>query len=172
MSEYRRAVQHGGVFFFTVVTYRRKTVFGSQYAIDVLRESFRCEMRRRPFTIEAIVILPDHLHCLWRLPENDTDYSSRWKEIKKSTTKQLSVNRNHRKEGDVWQRRYWEHQIRDEKDWRTHMDYIHYNPVKHGYVTAPGLWKYSSFSSWVTRGVYDVGWGSVQPRNICRLDFE
>ena len=129
-------------------------------------------MKRRPFTLEAIVVLPDHLHCLWQLPENDTDYSGRWREIKKFTTKNLSAVRNSRNEGDIWQRRYWEHQIRHEKDWRIHMDYIHYNPVKHGYVSAPRLWVYSSFFKWVRLGVYDVEWGSVEPENICGLDFE
>ena len=82
MSEYRRAVQNGGLFFFTVVSHKRKAVFNNKHNIEVLRESFKREMKRRPFTLEAIVVLPDHLHCLWQLPKNDSDYSSRWREIK------------------------------------------------------------------------------------------
>lgn len=172
MSDYRRAFQAGGNFFFTVVTHHRAPFFSKEANVEILRSSFKREMKRRPFTLEAMVVLPDHLHCLWLLPEGDADYSSRWREIKKSTTQQLSVNRNYRSEGDVWQRRYWEHKIRDAEDWRIHMDYIHYNPVKHGYVSEPGMWKYSSFLKWVKCGVYDVNWGRVEPDNIGELEFE
>ncbi len=172
MSQYKRAVQNGGTFFFTVVTHQRKPIFDNELNIEALRTSFKQEMQRRPFTLEAVVVLPDHLHCLWQLPKNDTDFSSRWREIKKSTTKQLTRYCTERKERNVWQKRFWEHKIRDENDWRTHIDYIHYNPVKHGYVVAPRLWRHSSFLKWVKQGAYDIDWGNVEPKNISGLDFE
>jgi putative transposase len=90
------------------------------------------------------------------LPDNDTDFSGRWREIKKYVTKRLSGQRNQRGEGMVWQRRFWEHLIRDEEDWRRHMDYVHYNPVKHGYVTSPAQWCWSSFHQAVQQGMYVV----------------
>ena len=118
--------------------------------------------------IDAIVLLPDHLHCLWTLPDGDTNYSMRWGLIKKEFTKQArnmvgaahpTESRQRHREAMVWQRRFWEHQIRDDEDWRRHMDYIHYNPVKHGYVNAPKDWKLSSFHRHVKSGLYDENWG-------------
>ncbi len=172
MSNYRRAVQPGGVFFFTVVTKKRKAVFNNEKTIATLREAFRRELVRRPFDLEAIVVLPDHLHCLWQLPEHDSDFSNRWREIKKFTTRELTHARYLRGDDGLWQRRFWEHQIRDDKDWRTHMDYIHYNPVKHGYVTAAKYWNHSSFHKWVRRGVYSLDWGEAEPVSLRGCDFE
>jgi len=172
MSNYRRATTTGATYFFTVVTHQRKPVFRSETTIQILRDAISEELQRRPFVMEAAVILPDHLHCLWQLPENDSDYSSRWREIKKSVTKQVGKNKNSRNEGDVWQRRFWEHQVRSEDEWRMYMDYIHYNPAKHGYVKTPLEWEWSSFSRWVERGAYDASWGCVEPVGLSRLDFE
>ena len=160
MSNYRRSKTAGACYFFTVVTYRRRKIFLLQENVDLLREVFMKTKIERPFKIEAIAILSDHLHCLWRLPQDDTDFPSRWREIKKYVTKRIGTTRNSRKEGNVWQRRFWEHQIRDEQDWRNHMDYIHYNPVKHGYASAPREWKWSSFNRWVNKGGYEPGWGA------------
>lgn len=172
VSNYRRSDARGASFFFTVVTYHRRPVFDSDVSIAILRDSIRDEMQRRPFVIEAAVILPDHIHCLWQLPENDSDFSSRWREIKKDVTKRLGASKNARGEGNVWQRRFWEHQIRNERDWRMHMDYIHYNPVKHGYVNAPFQWRWSSFMRWVEKGAYELDWGTIEPSDISALDFE
>ncbi len=173
MSNYRRSNTAGACYFFTVVTCQRKKIFSDNENIDVLRGAFRKIKKRQPFEIEAIVILHDHLHCLWKLPKADNDYSGRWREIKKHVTRQISDTRNKRNEGDVWQRRFWEHQIRDEKDWQNHMDYIHYNPVKHGYVSQPSQWPYSSFGKWVRNGVYEMNWGASHiPKNIEEINVE
>lgn len=129
-------------------------------------------MQHRPFVIEAAVILPDHIHCLWRLPIDDYDFSSRWREIKKAVTKRMGNERNVRKEGTIWQRRFWEHLVRDECDWRNPMDYIHYNPVKHGYVAKPSQRQWSIFNRYVGRGVYDLEWGGTEPENVSGFYFE
>ena len=173
MSNYRRSNTAGACYFFTVVTYHRKKIFSSETNVDILRDAFRKIKTEQPFEIEAIVVLPDHLHCLWKMPEGDANYSSRWREIKKYVTKRITVIRNDRQEGDIWQRRFWEHQIKDAEDWRSHMDYLHFNPVKHGYVSAPSFWKFSSFDKWVRKGAYSSDWGvSEMPKNIAKMDFE
>lgn len=157
MSNYRRANTPGATYFFTVVTHKRKPVFNTESAIDLLRDAFH--------TI--------HIHCLWRLPENDNDFSGRWREIKKFVTQRIANVRNARNEGGIWQRRFWEHQIRNEKDWQNHMDYIHFNPVRHGYVTAAKNWQWSSFYKWVRKGAYTENWGSnVMPESIKGMEFE
>lgn len=121
-----------------------------------------------PFEIEAWVLLPDHIHCIWQLPEGDRDYSMRWGLIKKEFTKRTkglvgtahpTISRERHREGTVWQRRFWEHQIRDEKDFSVHFDYIHYNPVKHGLARSPKDWLYSTFHRYVKAGVYAMEWG-------------
>ncbi len=172
MSDYRRAVFHGGVYFFTVVTHRRIPIFTNETRVAVLREAFRAVMLKRPFLIDAIVVLPDHIHCVWRLPECDADYSGRWREIKKHASARIDRRINDRGERPVWQRRFWEHLIRDEQDWRNHMDYVHYNPVKHGLVGRPGDWLWSSFRGAVAKGWYEPDWGSRPPRGIEGMDLE
>lgn len=163
MSEYRRARVAGASYFFTVVTWQRQLLFTDDIPVEMLRQAFRKTMKNRPFEIEAIVVLPDHLHSLWRLPEGDTDYSSRWREIKKAFSRRITTDTNARNERLVWQRRFWEHVIRDDRDWRHHLDYIHYNPVKHGLALRPGDWPWSSFRSAVEKGWYDPDWGSQPP---------
>jgi len=173
MSNYRRSKTSGASYFFTVVTWKRRKIFGTERNINLLREAFRKIKSRQSFELEAIVILPDHLHCIWALPEDDSDFSGRWREIKKYVTRRISTTRNNRNESDVWQRRFWEHQIRDERDWQNHMDYIHYNPVKHGYVKAPRDWRWSSFDKWVSKGGYELNWGgNSMPRNLEGMDCE
>lgn len=147
---------------------------------DIGRENLRKSMRRvqqlYPFFIEAIALLPEHIHCIWTLPENDSNYAIRWRLIKSFVTQncaeqlnitaEMSESRQKRQEGNLWQRRYWEHLIRDEKDFANHCDYIHYNPVKHGLCQSPKDWQYSSFHRFVKQGIYPEDWGSVQIPNI------
>ena len=172
MSNYRRIRILGGTFFFTLVTYRRTPFFVDDDAVEVLRDAFRRVKNQRDFHIDAIVILPDHLHCILKLPEQDSDYAGRWREIKKLTSRKLSPDSNVQRKRNVWQKRFWEHAIRDEKDWRQHMDYIHYNPVKHGLVSSPADWRWSSFHKFVERGWYEASWGGTPPDNIKTMEFE
>jgi putative transposase len=166
--EYRRAKVTGGTYFFTLVTHHRRSFLCEADSIDLLRRSFKYVMQRHPFKIDAAVILPEHLHCIWTLPEGDSDYSMRWRLIKTFFSRrcgqevrgEVSISRRHKKEQAVWQRRFWEHCIRDEQDWSRHVEYIHYNPVRHGLVRAPRDWKYSSFHRFVREGKYDAMWGS------------
>ncbi len=138
--EYRRYYVFGGSYFFTVVTFKRRPVFNGA-SIALLRESFRRVKIKYPFHINAAVVLPDHLHCIWTLPESDANFSLRWQLIKTHFTSQLRKNGFQEK---VWQPRFWEHYLRDQEDFNNHVDYIHYNPVKHGYVKEPEGWPWST----------------------------
>jgi len=167
MSNYVRYRIKGGCYFFTVNLLQRKKSLLIEY-IDLLRESVRLCKQKRPFHIDAWVVLPEHMHCIWTLPEGDDDFSNRWKMIKTHFSKVLPKNerlskvRIKRGERGIWQRRYWEHAIRNEKDYQNHMDYIHFNPVKHGYVGDVKDWPYSSFplcqGSCVKEGIYKENW--------------
>ena len=172
MSHYRRTTIPGGVYFFTVVTQDRVAVFSTETRVDLLRRAFRKVRRSKPFLIDAMVVLPDHLHCIWRLPHGDGDYSGRWREIKKAVSGEIAGQTNARNERQVWQRRFWEHAIRDQRDWRRHMDYIHYNPVKHGLVEHPMDWPWSSLERCVMRGWYEATWGEAQPSGIVGMECE
>ena len=172
MGNYRRAQVPGGVFFFTVVTYRRQPILTLSGIRLALRGALQKTRQRRPFVIDAMVILPDHLHCIWRLPEGDSDFSSRWREIKKATTRTVASTSTEFHRSHVWQARFWEHAIRDEADWQRHVDYIHYNPVKHGYVPDPGDWAWSSFHRFRARGYYANDWGFCVPDNIAGMQME
>jgi putative transposase len=166
MRTYVRAAMPGGVYFFTVNLAERRRNSLLIDRIACLRAAFAITARERPFAMPAIVVLPDHLHCLWQLPADDDDFSTRWRLIKSRFSRALprterrSRSRLVKSERGIWQRRYWEHLIRDDEDYRRHIEYIHYNPVKHGYVTEPRLWPYSSFGRWVSRGEYSDDWGS------------
>ena len=167
--EYRRFYQPGSRYFFTVVTQSRRPLLIDN--IERLRTALRETCQRYPMKIEALVILPDHLHTLWRLPEGDSNYSLRWMVLKRLFSSALqampaSASQSAKREKGVWQRRFWEHAIRNEEDWARHMDYIHYNPVKHGYTDDPAAWPYSSFARWMGRGYYPPGWGKSEPRNL------
>ena len=172
MSDYRRARVAGGCYFFTVVTYQRRPLFGDARNVDLLRQAFAWTKSRRPFDIDAIVILPDHLHSVWRLPEKDEDFSGRWRAIKQFVSRRLDAPVLRRGEKTVWQRRFWEHLIRDEEDWRRHVDYIHFNPVKHGLVNAPEDWPYSSYGRAVESGWYPAGWGRTEPDQLRNMILE
>jgi putative transposase len=167
ISNYRRIRTEGGTFFFTVVTYKRRPLFNSIDCVDMLRASISETRRIATFNIHAWVLLPDHMHCIWTLPEYDDDYSRRWGMIKACFTKKarhalsadlVSSSRKKHRESSVWQRRFWEHRIRDDRDFLMHTDYIHYNPVKHGYVVRVQDWPYSTFHRHVKRGVYPIDW--------------
>jgi putative transposase len=166
--EYQRARTKGGTYFFTVVTHMRQPILCNGSSVKEIKNAFLKVMAAYPFVVDAIVLLPDHLHCLWTLPENDQDFSTRWRLIKSYFTKNFgrkskgasSQSRSAKKEQDVWQRRFWEHLIRNEDDYANHLDYIHYNPVKHGLVNAPSLWPYSSFHRYAKNGLYPIDWGS------------
>lgn len=160
MSQYRRCYQSGGNYFFTLVTHQRHPIFANPEKVEQLKAAINKVKKKYPFSLNAIVVLPDHLHCLWRLPENDKDFSTRWRLIKRYFSMEINTLINHRKEKEVWQRRFWEHIIRDENDWKKHMDYIHYNPVKHGLVKSPTDWQHSSFNYWVEKGLYEKCWGA------------
>ena len=172
MSDYRRLYIPGGVYFFTLVTWHRQPFFKNVEHVAVLSEAIRHVKRQRPFAMDAIIVLPDHLHTIWRLPENDADYSGRWREIKKRVSRSIAPSSDQSGESKVWQRRFWEHHIVDEADWRIHMDYIHYNPVKHGLAVSPCDWPYSSFLNCVKRGWYDMNWGQSDLSHIEQLNFE
>lgn len=166
--EYRRSISPGSSYFFTIVTHNRRPILWQPENINLLRDSFKRVITKHPFTIDAIVILPDHLHCLWTLPPEDADFSTRWRLIKSWFSRrcdlqyqgQVSASRQNKQEKAIWQRRFWEHLIQDEQDFNRHVDYIHYNPVKHGLVLSPKDWQHSSFHRYVQRGVYDPDWGS------------
>ena len=172
--KYQRAFVSGGSFFFTLVTEKRRPLFASTEAVDVLRDAFRSVRSTRPFALDAIVVLPDHLHCIWTLPPGDADFSTRWRLVKTWFTKHCdpalrptpSCVQTRRQEQALWQHRYWEHMLRDEVDFERHVEYIHYNPVKHGYVASPLEWPHSSFLRYVEAGVYEASWGQGQ------MDFE
>jgi putative transposase len=167
--EYRRARIEGGTYFFTVVIYERKRILCTPENVELLRQVVRDVMRNHPFKIEAFVLLPDHLHTIWTLPEDDHDFSTRWRLIKSSFSRgcrdefksSRTVSRRKKHEQAIWQRRFWEHRIRDEEDSSHHVEYIHYNPVRHGLAVAPKDWEYSSFHRYVGDGVYDIEWGGI-----------
>jgi putative transposase len=163
MPEYRRNRVPGGTFFFTVnMLDRRSDLLVTQ--IDALQDAVRQARVRAPFHIDAWVVLPDHMHCLWTLPEGDADFPGRWRAIKTAVSLALPVGEppspvmTSRGERGIWQRRYWEHTIRDDRDFAAHLDYTHFNPAKHGLVDHPADWPYSSFRRCVASGLYPAGW--------------
>lgn len=155
MSSYRRMRVSGGTWFFTVNLQNRQADLLTRYIAE-LRQSILKVKQRHPFEINAWVVLPDHMHCIWTLPPNESDFPQRWQEIKKTFTPSLAARR-----GTVWQKRFWEHCIRDERDYKTHVDYVYINPVKHGRVNKVCEWPYSSFHRDVRKGLYPVDWAGV-----------
>lgn len=164
MTEYRRYRAAGGCYFFTVTLLDRRSALLVR-EIEALRMAVRRVRAAKPFHIDAWVVLPEHLHCVWTLPEGDSDFSGRWKDIKTIFSKRLpggearSASRVGKGERGIWQRRFWEHTIRDERDYAAHVDYVHFNPVKHGLVTDVAAWPYSTFHRDVARGIYPEAWG-------------
>ena len=173
MVKYRRNRIQGGTYFFTVTLSDRRSKMLTEH-IELLRDAFRTVRRERPFEIVAMVVLPEHLHAVWTLPERNDDYPGRWRAIKGRFTRLVRKDPGFRyaasrlrpdKRGEygLWQRRYWEHTVRDENDLARHVDYIHYNPVKHGLVQNVADWPYSSFHRYVRMGRLEPGWSG----NVC-----
>ena len=175
MRTYKRVWIPGGYYFFTVNLAERNDTTLLIDKIHLLRRAFKNVQSSYPFVMDAVVVLPDHLHCVWRLPKGDGRFDLRWSLIKTTFSRSLiadenvSASRARRRERGIWQRRYWEHAIRDETDWRNHADYIHYNPVKHGYVSRPIDWPYSSFRRYIGCGLYNTDW---VPKRIDQLEYE
>ncbi|VUT11548.1 REP-associated tyrosine transposase [Klebsiella spallanzanii] len=158
MVAYRRYYLKGGTWFFTVNLRNRKSALLTEHIGD-LRNAILTIKRRKPFYINAWTILPEHLHCIWTLPEDDSDFSARWRDIKGYFSKAL-------KQENIWQPRFWEHAIRDEEDYRRHIDYAYINPVKHGWVRQVRDWPFSTFHRDVRRGLYPANWGG-DIHNFC-----
>lgn len=180
MSDYRRWRVSGGTYFFTVVTYRRRPLFRLPEARATLRAALAEVNRRWPFRTIAIVLLPDHLHCIWELPRGDSNYSKRWQKIKELCTQSwvnqaamhdgYSLRRASRSERSYWQRRFWEHTLRDEADLKRCADYVHFNPKKHGLVKRVRDYPWSTFHRFVRAGEYGPNWGGADP--CADIDFE
>jgi putative transposase len=164
MPDYRRNRVAGGCYFFTVNLLERYQNQLLIQQIDLLRDVVRHVRKKHPFHIDGWVVLPDHMHCIWTLPHGDDDYVKRMRLVKTFFSKNIpkterrSRVRHKKGERGIWQRRYWEHTIRDERDYAAHMDYLHYNPVKHGYVDRVMDWPYSTFRHHVIQGLYPEHW--------------
>lgn len=163
MTTYRRSLTLGSTFFLMVNLFDRRYDLLIQH-IDLLREAFQAVLAAHPFTIDAIVVLPEHLHAIWTLPPDDADYALRWRLVKTRfsrgipKTEERSESRIAKHERGIWQRRYWEHEIRDENDMQRHVDYIHINPVKHGYVKRASDWPHSSIHRCIAKGDLPADW--------------
>jgi putative transposase len=176
MPHYRRANVAGGQYFFTVVTERRQPMLTQPDIRSALRTAIKSVRASYPFTINAWVLLPDHLHAIWTLPDDDADFSTRWRLIKRDVTLAcgnkyfrpdfLMTRRAAKQCGTIWQHRYWEHLLRDETDFRQHMDYLHWNPVNHGLVNRVMDWPWSSFHRLQSQGVYDLNWGGEKVMDV------
>ncbi|MBE9516880.1 MAG: transposase [Proteobacteria bacterium] len=168
MPNYRRATEAGGTYFFTINTLYRQTVLLQPEIRGALRRGIEQVRIRYPFAIDAWVLMPDHMHCIWTLPADDYNFSTRWAIIKRHVSRayeRTKINtiiqrrsQKVRNESTLWQRRYWEHLINDANDFNRHMDYIHWNPVKHGYTKQVIDWPYSSFHRLLNDGVYTENW--------------
>ncbi len=172
MPDFHRYRVPGGCYFFTVNLLERRGNALLNDRIDLLRDAVRRVRRSRPFTIDAWAVLPDHLHCVWTLPPGEDDFSARWRLIKTFFVRDLPrterLSRVRRADGErgIWQRRFWERAIRDDEDYAAHMDYVHFNPVKHGLVASPADWPYATFKSCVDRGLNPEDWIGVGNSNL------
>jgi putative transposase len=173
MSEYRRWRVEGGTYFFTLTTHNRVPFLTTKLARRCLHRAFHIVRHKWPFRVIAVVLLPDHLHAVWELPRGDADYSLRWKRLKEEFTRRYlalggkepdrNLSRIMQGERAIWQRRFWEHVVDDEEALDRCVNYVHFNPVKHGLVTEVRDWKWSSFHRFVAVGHYDRGWGRNDP---------
>ena len=168
---YRRNRVPGGTYFFTI-TLRDRSSSILVDRVDDLRKVLLAVMRERPFQIDAMVVLPEHLHALWTLPPGDDDYPGRMRLLKSRFTRCVAAagaptRRNAKGEYDLWQRRYWEHTIRDDRDFERHVDYIHWNPVKHGHVACVADWRHSTFHRFVGQGMYPLDWAGDDAGDGC-----
>ncbi|HEY5790602.1 MAG TPA: transposase [Gammaproteobacteria bacterium] len=161
MPDYRRDYS-GNCWFFTVVTAGRERLFTAPQARDALREALAHCRERYPFTVDAWVLLPDHLHAVWTLPQADRDYSRRWSLLKRRFTqgfRRAAGAATAATAAGYWQRRFWAHRIDDEADFRAHVDYVHFNPVRHGLAQRVCDWPWSTFHRYVRAGILPQGWG-------------
>ncbi|MAT64251.1 MAG: transposase [Gammaproteobacteria bacterium] len=171
MTQYRRHYVPGGTYFFTVTLADRSNRLLIEH-IALLRRAVAETRQEHPFAIDAMVIPPDHLHAIWTLPSDDADFSIRWRKIKARFSRLLprckAVTESQRQKGErgVWQRRFWEHVIRNPSDLRNHIDYIHFNPVKHGYCRCVSDWPYSSFHRYCASGEYPRDWGGGEAETL------
>ena len=171
--KYRRSKSFGSTFFFTLVTYEREKIFANEENINLLRNVIRNVKITHPFMIDAFVLLPDHMHFMWTLFPEDNDFSTKIRLIKSNFTrlcnpsyKKINTSsRIYKKEQMIWQRRFWEHEIQSDNDLEEHFNYIHYNPVKHGYVNQVCDWPYSSFFKYLKQGFYNKNWGGNYKNN-------
>jgi len=173
MPDYRRNYVPGGTYFFTVVTHERRPILTTSAGRKCLGDALREVQAKRPFEVVGIVLLPDHLHTVWTLPAGDDRYSLRWAEVKEKSTRKylgqggqeatLTRSRRWHRERAVWQRRFWEHTCDDERELSRCLDYLHWNPVKHGLVRRLEDYPWSSFHRYVQMGEYPPGWGAVDP---------
>ena len=163
MTSYRRFRQPGGSYFFTVNLADRRAPILVRH-VDALRRAYAQTLAERPFHCDAFVVLPDHVHAVWTLPPGDADFSTRWRLIKSRFSRQIRLTRprssskHDKQERGIWQRRFWEHAIRDEADYRAHIEYCWGNPVKHGYVSQPADWPYSSIQRDIRAGRVAPEW--------------
>ncbi|MFO1341613.1 MAG: transposase [Burkholderiales bacterium] len=173
---YKRQKVEGGCYFFTVNLANRQHDDLLVREIEALRDALRQTRADHPFEIDAIVVLPEHLHTIWQLPPHDSDFSTRWRLIKSrfaqaiKAGEHISESRLKKGERGIWQRRFWEHLIRDDMDYARHVDYIHYNPVKHGHCARAADWQHSSFQRWVDQGIYSIDWAAADATR--ELSFE
>lgn len=168
MSHYRRKKVFGGYCFFTVFAYKRREFLTDDAVRPLLKEAFYDVRQKLPFKTHAFCLLPNHLHCLWQMPTESCDYSKRGSIIKRTFSKkylaaggeelQQSNSRRKKRESGVWQRRFWEHFIRDREDFYNHMHYIHYNPVKHEYCEHPEQWPYSTYQTYRDKIYHGFDW--------------
>ncbi|MFC5479203.1 REP-associated tyrosine transposase [Massilia suwonensis] len=176
MSRYRRA-RTGTTYFFTLVSYARRPILCQEPIRKLLRLAVQNVRARRPFEIDAWVLMPDHLHCVWTLPEGDRDYSTRWAQIKRTVSRfcgedmlvghPVSESRRKHRDSVIWQRRFYEHQIVDEDDFGRHVDYVHFNPVRHGHAENAASWPFSTFHRYVRAGLLPADWGgSAQAQSM------
>jgi putative transposase len=176
MSRYRRATTEGASYFFTVVSYQRQPILCDSVIRNALRAAIKTVRASSPFVIDAWVLLPDHLHCVWTLPDGDADFSTRWRQIKRAVSLMcgdeyhrddlMSASKLKHRESTIWQRRFWEHRIRDDEDFARHVDYIHFNPVKHGHAQQAVDWPYSTFHRYVRDGVYAPDWAGAMDDEV------
>jgi putative transposase len=178
MSRFRRAA-FGSTYFFTVISHRRRPILCDDRIRQSLRDAIQAVRVRRPFEIDGFVLLPDHLHCIWTLPDGDHDYSTRWSLIKHHVAYACrdmypdgaaTRSRQRHRDGAIWQRRFWEHTIRSDIDMERHMDYVHFNPVRHGHAASAWEWQYSTFRRYVRDGVYPADWAGLP--HLQSLDYE
>ena len=173
MSNYRRSRLWGGVFFFTVITHKRRNILTEPSARECLRAAIEKVQEDRPFEVIAMCLLPNHLHCIWQMPPDDGDYSVRWSLIKKHFTRRYlgqggreikqSLSREKARYRGIWQKKFWEHRIKNDQDMENHIHYIHYNPVKHTYVDDPFLWPWSTIHKYYgDRQVDSRQWDAVK----------